>query len=321
MAALGTVALKLGLSDKEFKTQLNKSVDSVRKSVDQMKNIVLAAQLGNILFSAAQNKMQENLKLVQVELSALSQGITQDMINALKPLIDQFDYIGVGADQAAEALYKFILQGRTMTLNQLGVYVSEDTKALLAGMNAAERYAWALQNIPQHLTTVMEKLDPTTKKMLEFDKKLKDVKETVGMSFLASIMSIVEAFGGLTNVMKTAIVAFTLYKNAMIIGNVAIAISKTLAQGGVFAWPVAIGLGLSALASLLALDSAAGIAVNALNNIPEPGQVTAASQNASNSVSQTVVVVKDRFGETQKMVSERNGGASNNIQTSYGANN
>lgn len=321
MAALGTVALKLGLSEKEFKSQLNKSVDSVKRSVNQMRDIILAARLGNILFSAAQNKMQENLKLVQVELSALSQGITQDMINALKPLVDQFDYIGIGADQAAEALYKFILQGRTMTLNQLGVYVSEDTKALLAGMDAAQRYAWALENIPGHLTNVLEKLDPTTKQMLEFDKKLKDVKETVGMSFLSAIMNIVNAFGGLTNVMKTAIIAFTLYKNAMIIGNVAIAISKTLAQGGLFAWPIAIGIGGAALASLLALDSAAGIAVNALNSIPEPGQATNASLNASQNYTQTVVVNKDRFGETQKVMSERSGGLSNNVQTSYGANN
>lgn len=314
--ALGVIALKLGLSDKEFKSQLNKSIDSVKKSVDQMKNIIVAAKLGSVLFTAAGNKMQENLKLVQIELSALNEGLTQNMIDSLKPLVDQFDYIGVGADQASESLYKFILQGRTMSLMQLGVYVSEDTKALLAGMNAAERYSWALENIPKHLTTVMDKLDPTTKKMLEFNKKLKDVKETIGMSFLSAIFSIVEAFGGLTNVMKTAIIAFTLYKNAMIIGNVAIAISKTLAQGGIFAWPMAIGMGTAALASLLALDAAAGIAVNALNNIKEPNSYT--NTNTNTNTIQTVVVNRDRFGETAKIMTERNGGRANNVQTNYG---
>ena len=60
--ALGVVSLKLTLSDQEFKTSMNRAVNQVKSSVNLMKNVLVAAQLGRYLFSGAAQQAQEELK-------------------------------------------------------------------------------------------------------------------------------------------------------------------------------------------------------------------------------------------------------------------
>lgn len=318
--ALGLVSLKLTLSDKEFKSSLNKAVNQVQKSVDLMKNIMIAAKLGNYLFSGAAQQAREELAKVQTELSAINEGFTQEMIDSLKPIITQVDYLGVAADQASDIIYKFILTGRAMGLQTMGVYLDKDTQAMLTAASAAERYDWAIKNLPGHISKVMDSLSPTTRAFYEFKKKADDVKKSLGTAFLGVLVKITDAFGGLTNTLKIAIIAFTAYKTAMILGNVGIGIAKAIAMGSVFSAPIAIAMGVAALASIGALIGGASLAVSALNNIPEPNtSASAPSTNNQNNNDKTIVVVRDKFGETSQVVSNASGGGSSSIQTNYGS--
>lgn len=138
--ALGIVSLALSMSDKEFKSSLNRAVNSVKNSVNTMKNIMVAAKLGSFLFSGAAQQAQEELKQVQTALSAMSEGFSREMIENLQPIVQQIDYLGVSADVASDSLYKFILTGRALGLQQMGVYLDKETQAFLSAASAAERY-------------------------------------------------------------------------------------------------------------------------------------------------------------------------------------
>lgn len=321
--ALGVVSLKLTLNDREFKTSMNQAVNQVKSSVNLMKNVLIAAQLGRYLFSGAAQQAQEELKQVQTAMSAMSEGFSKEMIENLQPIIDKVDYLGVAADQAADILYKFVLTGRTMGLQQMGIYLDKDTQSMLSAASAAERYQWALENIPDKLNNVMNALSPTTKAYYEFQKKADDVKKALGTSFTAVIVNIINAFGGLTNTMKMAIIAFTAYRTAMILGNVGIGISKAIATGSVFSAPIAIAMGAAALGSIAVLIGGASLAVNALNNIPKFDSSTAInsnntlSNNNSSSNQQTIVVIKDKYGELQETI-DNSSNNSSSIQTNYG---
>lgn len=317
--AIGTVALQLGLVDKTFKKGLKQATNEVKNSVNLMKNLVIGAKIGSYIFSGAEQAARENLKMIQTEMSALAAGFSQDMVNGLKPLIEQFDFLGVAADTASDSLYKFILTGRSMSLQTLGVYLDKDTQAMLTAMSAAERYQWALSNIPGHLQKITDKLDPSTKAFYEFQKRTDDLKKSLGVAFTGTLMGIVDAFGGVTNAMKIAIIAFTAYKVAMIVGNVAIGISKAIAMGSVFAAPIAFAMGAAALASLAALIGGATIAIGALDNVPSPSSTETSGKNETN-VNVNVSQTTDRYGQVSKVVNQKSGGLSSNVQTHYGSN-
>ena len=57
--------------------------------------------------------------------------------------------------------------------------------------------------------------------MIKMRKTMDDLKEAMGSTFLKVVQGITDAFGGIIPAMKTAIIAYTAYKTAMIIGNVA----------------------------------------------------------------------------------------------------
>ena len=194
---------------------------------------------------------------------------------------------------------------------------------MLTAASATERYQWALANLPGEIGKVRNALSPTTRAFYEFQKKADDVKKALGTSFMGMIIGVIDALGGMTNTMKMAIIGFTAYKTAMILGNVGIGISKAIAMGSVFSTPIAIAMGAAALASISALIGGAALAVNALNNVPEfdSSSVNNTSTNTSSSPEkQTVVVVRDKFGDTQKVLSESSGGGSRSVQTNYGNN-
>lgn len=318
--SLGQISLKLTLSDEEFKSSMNKAVDQVKNSVNLMKNIFIAAQLGSYLFSGASQQAQEELKQVQTAMSAMAEGFSVEMIKNLQPIVDMVDFLGVGADQAADILYKFVLTGKAMGLQQMGVYLDKDTQSMLSAMSAAERYNWALKNIPQNVQKVYNALSPTTKAFYEFKKRADDVKKSLGTSFTSVLLGIVNAFGGVNNAMKIAIIAFTAYKTATILGNVGIGISKAIAMASVWSAPAAIAMGAAALASISALIGGAAIAVNAIDNVPNiensfDSTASQATQNNENK-QETIVIIKDRFGETQETISQKNG-VNSNVQTKY----
>lgn len=319
--AIGTVALQLGLVDKSFQSGLKKATNQIKSTVNVMKNMVIGAKIGSYLFSGAEQAARENLKMIQTEMSALASGFSQEMVNGLKPLIEKFDFLGVAADTASDSLYKFILTGRSMSLQTLGVYLDKDTQAMLTAMTAAERYQWAIANIPNHIQNITDKLDPATKAFYEFQKRSDDVKKSLGTAFTGTLMGIVDAFGGVNNAMKAAIIAFTAYKTAMIIGNVAIGISKAIAMGSVFSAPIAIAMGAAALGSIFALIGGASVAINALNNVPPPSSSqNGSSTNGSTNVNVNVQQTTDRYGQVSRVLNQKSGGLSSNVQTHYGSN-
>lgn len=321
MASIGTVALQLGLVTKEFKNSLDKAAGMLKSSVDGFKNILIAAKLGSFLMSGARDYVADELQTVYAELSALSQGFTQEQINALRPLAEQFEFVGVKTELATQAMNEFILSGKATVLKQLGIYLSDTTKEMLKGMDAAQRYQWVLENMPERIQGLSDSLSSETKELLATQKGFDDLKKSMGQVFLSTISSVINAFGGLQNAMKIALAAFNIYKIATIIGNVAIGISKAIAMGSVFSTPIAIAMGVGALASIGALIGASVLAGNAINSVPTPESVGIGNNNENKTQFINTVVVRDRFGETQKAINERNGGGSNNIQTSFGANN
>ena len=322
MASIGKVVLALGLDNKEFKSSLTNAEKQMANSINSMKNLFVAAQLGKYLFSGAEQQARENLKVVQTELSALAEGLSQEQINLLKPIIDQVDYLGVAADQAADVLYKFVLTGRAMGLQQMGIYLDKTTQSFLSTASAAERTEWAIANIPKILEEVKNKIDPTTAAFYEFQKKSDDVKKALGTSFLGVITNVIDSLGGVTNAMKIGIVAFTSYKTAMILGNVGIGISKAIAQGGVFATPIALAMGATALTSISALIGGASLAVNALNNIPEFSSNNAKAEkgvfvDTPSSSNVNITIKNDRYGQFEEL-SEKSNGILVNSQTKFG---
>lgn len=323
MASIGKVVLALGLDNKEFQGSLNSAEKKMANSINNMKNLFIAAQLGKYLFSGAEQQARENLKVIQTELSALSEGLSQSQIDLLKPIITQVDYLGVAADEAANILYKFVLTGRSLGLQQMGVYLDKTTQSFLSTATAAQRTEWAIANIPKLLEEVRNKIDPTTKAFYEFKKKSDDVKKALGTAFLGVITNVIDSLGGVTNAMKIGIIAFTSYKTAMILGNVGIGIAKAIAQGGVFAAPIAIGMGVAALASISALIGGASLAVKALNNVPEFSSNNSNSEkgvftdtsNPNNNVN--ITIKNDRYGQFEQL-SEKSNGILVNSQSKFG---
>lgn len=326
MATIGTVALQLGLVSKEFKNGLDKATAQLKNSVNNFKNILIAAKLGQYLFAGARDYVQDELTVIYSDLSAMAEGFTKDQIDALKPLAEAFEYVGIKTETAAAAMQEFILSGKPTVLKQLGIVLSDNTKEMLRGLDAAERYQWVLDNMPERIGNLSDSISEETKSMLAMQKQFDDLKKSMGQVFLTTISNVINAFGGLKNAMTIALTAFTAYKIAMIVGNVAIGISKTIATLGFpLGWIIGGTMGVAALASIGALIGGAALAGSAINNLPDPNETLAAGSASSSSPStntpSTVVVIKDRFGETQKVMSERSGGLSNNVQTSYGANN
>lgn len=315
--AIGEVLLKLGLIDKDFKKGLSKAQDQVAKSVNKMKNIMMSAALGQYLFAGANDAINSAVDQVKAKLNLLNQGLTDMQIKPIMDMAESFELMGYNAESASIAISEMIVTGKAMSLKSIGVVLDKDTQSMLAAATAAERYEWAIKNIPTYLEGMTDMLPDNIKNMIEMRKTMDDLKKAMGTSFLSVIHGVVNAFGGIVPAMKTALLALTAYKTAMILGNVGIGISKSIAVGGTFAAPVAIAMGVSALATIGVMMGGAGLALGALNSLESPS-TTSSSSSSSNSHGTQVVIVKDKFGETQKVVSESSGGNSSNVQTSFG---
>lgn len=172
MASIGTVALQLGLVTKEFQNSLDKATGMLKNSVDGFKNILVAAKLGSYLMAGARDYVADELQSVYAELSALSQGFTKEQVEALRPLAEQFEFVGVKTELATQAMNEFILSGKSTVLKQLGIYLSDTTKEMLKGMDAAQRYQWVLENMPERIQGLSDTLSDETKQLLATQKVL-----------------------------------------------------------------------------------------------------------------------------------------------------
>lgn len=313
--AIGEIMLSLGLIDKEFQTGLGKAENHLKKTLGNMKTMVIGAALGSYLMSGANDAINAAVDQMYAKLNLMNQGLSEAQYESIAKMAEQFELLGSNAETAQLKITEFVLQGKAVGLKELGIYLDEETIAMTKNMDAAQRLQFVMSEFPNYLQGMSDMLPDNVENMIKMRKTMDDLKEAMGTTFLSVIQKITDAFGGIVPAMKTAIIAFTAYKTAMILGNVGIGISKAIAMGSVFSAPVAIAMGAAALASISALIGGATLAVSALNSIDTPN--TSTNDSSSTSEKQTIVITKDKFGELQQVVTQASGGNSSSIQTKY----
>lgn len=231
--ALASAILSLKLEDKKFKNEMDKSINQFQGQIGKMKNILVGAALGRYLLSGANDAINAAVDKVKSLITLTSQGFTKSQSQEILTMGESFELMGYNAEQASVAISSFIATGKGMGLKSIGVVLDQDTMSMLAAASAAERYKWAIEELPKYLESMGKELPDNILNMIKMRKTMDDLKEAMGSTFLKVVQGITDAFGGIIPAMKTAIIAFTAYKTAMIIGNVAIGISKAIALGSV----------------------------------------------------------------------------------------
>lgn len=315
---LASAVLSLKLEDKKFKSEMDKSINQFQGQIGKMKNILVGAALGQYLLSGANDAINAAVDKVKAVITMTSQGLSENQSQGILNMAESFELMGYNAEQASVSISDFIATGKGMGLKSIGVVLDKDTMSMLSAATAAERYAWSINELPKYLENMQSKLPANIQNMIKMRKTMDDLKEAMGSTFLGVIQSITDAFGGIIPAMKTAIIAFTAYKTAMIIGNVAIGISKAIALGSVWSAPMAIGMGVAALASIGALIGGAGLAIGALNSIETPTSTT--PSESSNNSQININVKGDKFGSIAEVV-ENSSNNNNTIQTNFGSGN
>ncbi|QJR43638.1 hypothetical protein HLA87_02465 [Mycoplasma miroungigenitalium] len=301
--ATGHVSLAIKLKAKNLSKDLERVQKKFKNSIDSIKTMLVAAKLGSFLIAGADGAIAEYMAKMRLMANLNEQGFGKEQSERLFELSDNFEKLGYNADTANDALTQFISTGKATSLQIIGIYLDKNTKSTLANVSAQERLNWVLSQGNNKLREQQRAMPKSIQTQIELRKAIDDTKKALGLSFMKVISNIVSAFGGLNNALKLAIVAFSAYKIATIVGNVGIGISKAIAQGGVFAAPLAFAMGLSALAGISALIGTAVVAGNAISGMNSLG----ASEVREGVDTPTVVNVdisEDRYG---KEVHERSG--------------
>lgn len=312
--AIGSVNLRLGVDQESLTKSLNKVQGKIKNAVTSMKNVFIAAKLGQYLFSGADKSIEEFKAKARTLANFQDLGFDKTISEQVFEISNNFEKLGYSAETANDAMLQFIASGKATALRQMGIYLDKNTQSTLSNATAQDRLNWLLSNSNNIYSNLKSAMPPHIQTMIEMRKSVEDLQKSLGQAFLATINNIVNAFGGLQNAMKIALVAFTAYKMAMIVGNVAIAISKTLAMGGLFAAPVAFGIGAASLAALLAMGIGAGIAYNAISNSQPAEQNNTPISPTVNDIS--VAVYTDQYGREVKSSSGGNLGA---VKSTYGS--
>ncbi|MBN0919435.1 hypothetical protein [[Mycoplasma] gypis] len=311
--AIGKVTLSAQLNTKSLDKALSNMQRKIKSSVTNVKNIFLAARLGSFLFSGAEASIQEFMAKMRLKANLKELGF-EDKAQAIQGLSDNFEKLGYSADTANDAFAQFIATGKATTLQSIGIYLDKNTKATLSASTAQQRLNFLIRDGNKYLKQQQDAMPQNIKTMIELKKSAEDTKKALGQSFMRVLNNIVQGFGGVEGAMKTAIVSFTAYKIATIIGNVGIGISKAIAQGGVFAAPVAIAMGISSLAAILGLVGASAVAINSINSAQQNPENTTTNQPIQKI---EISVKNDRYG--QEVV--ESGGNARKLQTSFGSSN
>lgn len=319
MANLGSVFLKLGLINKEFESDLKRAGDSLKEGLGKMKTMIIGAALGSYLMTGANEAINNAVDQMHAKLNLLNQGLTELQYEQIAFMAEKFELLGSNAEVAQLKITEFVTQGKAVGLKELGIYLDQDTLAMVKNMDAAQRLQFVMSEFPKYLGKMDSMLPNNVKNMIQMRKTMDDLKEAMGSTFLKVIQSLTDAFGGIIPTMKMAIIGFTAYKTAMILGNVGIGISKAIAMSSVWSTPAAIAMGASALASIGALIGGAGLAIGALNSIETQNNTPPPETTTTDQKENTIVVVRDKFGETTQMISNSSGGGSSSIQTNYGS--
>jgi hypothetical protein len=231
--SIGIADIKLTLSDREFKTGMTKAANSVKAGIGNMKTMLIGAALGQYLFAGANDAIDAAVRQVKTKMNLADMGFSEDQVDPIMKMAESFELMGYNAEQAGNTIAELIVSGKALGMKSIGVFLTKEEQAFITAASSAERYAWVMENLPSKLQGMSDMLPDQIESFITMRKTMDDLKETLGSTFLTVIQNITNAFGGIVPAMKTAIIAFTAYKTAMIVGNVAIGISKAIALGSV----------------------------------------------------------------------------------------
>ncbi|MHA3828382.1 hypothetical protein [Mycoplasma sp. Z1473D] len=314
--SVGRVELSIGLDVKSIDKTLKRMQKKFTRSINNLKNMFMAAKLGSYLFIGADKSIQEYMAKMR-QIAALNEaGFGKDISNRLFEITNNFEKLGYSADMANDSFTQFITTGKATSLQTIGIYLDKNTKQTLTNASAQERLNYLLKNGNRLYNQQANAMPPAIANMIKMKKAGEDVQKALGQAFLATINAVINALGGITPALKTAIWAFTAYKTAMILGNIGIGISKAIAIGSVWSAPAALFMGASALASISALIGGAAIATAALNNMEIDKAPTQGNQEGGNL---NIKIVQDRYGSINEV--SRANGNNRKVQTNYGSGN
>ncbi|MFV8478106.1 hypothetical protein [Mycoplasma sp. B6400] len=314
--SVGKVELSIGLDVKSIDRTLKRMQQKFSRSISDIKNMFAAAKIGSYLFTGADKSIQEYMAKMRLAANLQEAGFGKEASDRVFQLSDNFEKLGYSADAANDAFTQFIITGKATSLQTVGVFLDKNTKSTLANASAQERLNYLLKNGNRLFNKQSREMPKGIANMVRMKKASEDLQKALGQAFLGTIASLIDMFGGLSKTLKVALGVFTAYKTAVILGNVAIGISKAIAAGSVWVTAAALAQGAAALVGISALVGGSIIAGSALNSmdldsttLPESGT---GSEGALN-----VNIVQDRYG-TLSEVSRANGG-SRKVQTNFGS--
>lgn len=312
--AAGNLKLGIGLDVKQLNKSIRQFENTMKRSVINVKNLFLAAGIGRFLFAGADGYLNEFQAKARAKLNLKEIGFGNEIAEQLFTLTNEFEKLGYNADQANDAFISFVAEGKAQALKSVGIVLDKNTRSTLANATANERLNWILKDGKTKLEELNKATPANVKVLSEMRKTTDDLKKALGAGFLSALSGIINAFGGVSSAMKVALVAFTAYKIATIIGNTAIGISKALALGSVFAAPAAFAIGIASLTSLLALVGASAVAFNSIDNVSATSAPPGGQVNSTNVV---VDIKEDEFGRRV----EGNYDTNNRAKSNFGASN
>ncbi|MFV8479039.1 hypothetical protein ACNQ13_01465 [Mycoplasma sp. VS428] len=314
--SVGKVELSIGLDVKSIDRTLKSMQKKFSNSINNIKNMFAAAKIGSYLFAGADKSIQEYMAKMRLAANLQEAGFGREASDRVFQLSDNFERLGYSADAANDAFTQFIISGKATSLQTVGIYLDKNTKSTLANASAQERLNYLLKNGNRLYNKQAREMPKGIANMVKMKKASEDLQKALGQAFLGTISNLIDMFGGLSRTLKFALVAFTAYRTAVVLGNVAMGVSKAIATGSVWVTAAALAQGAIALAGIGALIGGSVIAGNAIDSmdldrttLPENGPGAEGALNVN--------IVQDRYG-TLSEVSRANGG-SRKVQTNFGS--
>ena len=181
--ALASAILSLKLEDKKYKNEMDKSINQFQGQIGKMKNILVGAALGQYLLAGANDAINAAVDKVKSLITLTSQGFTKNQSQEIFSMAETFELMGDNAEEASASISDFITTGKGMGLKSIGVVLDKDTMSMLAAASAAERYKWAIEELPKYLESMGKELPDNIQNMIKMRKTMDDLKEAMGSTF------------------------------------------------------------------------------------------------------------------------------------------
>ncbi|UWD34053.1 hypothetical protein [Mesomycoplasma molare] len=292
----------IGLKAKDINKKLNQIQRTIQNRMRSIKDFMVAAKLGSYIFAGADKMIQEYSAKMRTIANLNEQGFGRELSEKLFTLSNNFEKLGYSADAANDSFTQFITTGKATTLQSIGIYLDNKTKSTLAAADAQERLNWILSQGNNKLKEQQDAMPESIRTMVELRKNTEDAQKAIGQGFMQALSGVINMLGGVSNAMKLALAAMVSYRTGIILSNIAIGMSKAIAQGGLFGLIGAGVVAVGGLASIGALLGTSIIAGNALSNTGGKQEIPQAPTISAQPIE--INITSDRFGN---QITERNG--------------